>query len=106
MTVKIYLVREFLGNQIKFATEHEYIDKYCGKSGWVGNEIELDIPERFHPHEHEGRVIVTVGGKTGGLRQFLSVGRNGDPVIRWKDEQLGCERSVSLKRVEEVNRYE
>ena len=97
MTATMYLVKEFLGNRVKFATEHEYLDKYCGKSGWVGEKIELDIPERFHPHEHDGRVIVTVGGKTGGVGQFLTVGSNGDPAFEWDDEEFGFKRRVSLK---------
>lgn len=97
MTADIFLVREFLGNQVKFVTEHEYLDKYCGKSGWIGEEITMDIPERFHPHEDDGRVIVTVGGKTGGLGQFLTIGSNGEPAFEWKDEEQGWPHRVNLK---------
>lgn len=102
MVVKLIHAKEFSGTQELYMTEHQWIVKYNGKPGWMAYETDVDIPERFKPKEHEGRVMVMLNGVYVGLNTNLTVGKFGEPVIQWKDEQLGCERSVSLKRVEEV----
>lgn len=96
--VEICLLRKFLGNEAIFVTEHEYIVRYKDNPNWIADFMRVDIPDRFHPKEdEEGRVIVTVGGKTVSLSNVLGIGKNGDPVIEWLDEEGGFKRTVSLK---------
>lgn len=106
MVVTLIHAKEFMGGQEMYMAEYQWITRYSGKHGWVGTEAEVDIPERFKPKVDDGRVMVMLNGVYVGLNTKLGVGKYGEPVIHWEDEQLGCERSVSLKRVEEVNRYE
>ncbi len=102
MIVNLIHAKEFSGARELYMTKYQWDAKYNGKPGWIATEIDVDIPERFKPKEHEGRAMVMLNGVYVGLNTNLTVGKFGEPVIRWKDEQLGCERSVSLKRVEEV----
>lgn len=96
--VEICLLRKFLGNEVMFVTEHEYIVRYQGNSNWSVEFMHVDIPDRFHPKEdEEGRVIVAVGGRTVGLGTVLEMGPDGLPRIVWFDEELNCRRTFTLK---------
>lgn len=104
-TVEIVHVRETFGKQGAFDgymtvhTFHTFASKDLNAiKAFASKKIKVDIPDRFHPKEdEEGRVIVTVGGKTVSLSNVLGVGKNGDPVIEWLDEEGGFKRTVSLK---------
>ena len=99
-TVTIIHVRDWAGDTNTYVTEHTYSAKEMwNSSAFTRIELKVDIPDRFKPIEdEEGRIIVTVGGRTVGLSKVLGVGADGGPVIEWIDEEGGFKRTVSLKQ--------
>lgn len=100
MVATMYRMYEYPAGRMFFITQHEFEEKYLNKPAdphLLHEKIVVDIPERFHSHEHEGRIMLTCGGVTCGIGKFLIFGLNGDPTLEWDDEELGCKHRVSLK---------
>lgn len=61
-------------------------------------ECIVDIPEEFDPIEMpSGKIFVTVDDKSYELDVVLGKNENGDPAIRWDDEDRRCTKTFPLK---------
>lgn len=95
-TVSIYRIHDPFGDEpVKYITAHDGV-WYEGKGVLI--PIEVVIPDRFkYDASPEGRDIVHIDSIGYFLAEVLDVGASNEPVIKWWDEKLKCNRTVSLE---------
>ncbi|MBE6724945.1 MAG: hypothetical protein E7576_07090 [Ruminococcaceae bacterium] len=102
MVVLVYKVKNFIGDEIKYATHKQFASN---RESGMYVPLEIDIPERFHPVAELGttrkddKITVDCNGDRYPLEEVLGADGWGRPALVWKDAKYGFFYRVSLEEV-------